>query len=922
MRNIFRFKGVVAAAIVGIATAGQLPAQESTTATVMGRVTAQDGGALNRVQLVVTSRETGSQYGALTEADGRFVVAGLRPGSYKVLARIIGYDLGANDDVRLMAGESREINFTLGAQPIVLDAIEVFATRAIERKTPVAYSDVDKVQIEQQLGSQDIPLVLNTTPSVYTTEQGGAAGDARINVRGFDQRNFAVMINGVPVNDMENGWVYWSNWDGLGDATSSIQLQRGLSAVNLATPSIGGTLNIITDATAMRRGGMFKQELGTDGFLKTTARLSSGMLGDKFAFMAQGVRKTGEGIYARGLWTDAWAYHVAASYIVSRSNRLDLYALGAPQRHGQRLYKQNIAAHSAEFARSIDGFDPAAIAKFTESGDRFRFNQNFNTVSESYKGLQAAGSKRFNRHDPGFLNERENFFHKPQVGLNWYSSLSESMSLTTVAYYSGGRGGGTGTYGDFLWDYTSQPTRVADWDGNVTINRADTTRKGAAKAVGEARGILRNSRNNQWTLGAISKLRKQFSRPFTMELGLDWRTAKIDHFREVRDLLGGDYFMNTSSDFFSAAEERRGLGDKIAYDNTNEVDWLGGYLQGEYATSKFTVYGMGGVSRIAFTYTDHFTDDGTGNELRLETGNIYGSQFKGGGLLNVTDEVGLYLNGGFVSKVPIFDAVIDDNDGVLNPDPKNETFMALEGGLNYRSLDRSLAVSLNAYYTQWNDRTITQYVLADDGTDALISLLGLDALHSGIEAEVAFRPSHLIRFDVGASVANWKYTDDVSATYRPDARDAATDTLSLFVKDLRVGDAPQLQSSVAVSLFPIDGLFAQVVARANGRHWAAFDALGRTDPTDRTQSWQAPGYTVFDAHFSYSLPEGMRLAQRTKFFLHVYNLFDKEYILDALDNSRFAGFRVDGNDIGHDADAAEVFFGLPRHFNAGIQVNF
>ena len=52
--------------------------------------------------------------------------------------------------------------------------------------------------MEIRLGSQDIPMSLNMTPSVYATGQGGGAGDARINVRGFNQRNVAVMINGVP----------------------------------------------------------------------------------------------------------------------------------------------------------------------------------------------------------------------------------------------------------------------------------------------------------------------------------------------------------------------------------------------------------------------------------------------------------------------------------------------------------------------------------------------------------------------------------------------------------------------------------------------------------------------------------------------------------------------------------------------------
>lgn len=92
--------------------------------------------------------------------------------------------------------------------------------------------------------------------------QGGGAGDARTNVCGFSQNNLAVMISGVPVNEMENGWVYQWNRGGLGDASTSIRLQRGLSAANLATPSIGGTLNVMTDPSAMRSGFSCKQEAG------------------------------------------------------------------------------------------------------------------------------------------------------------------------------------------------------------------------------------------------------------------------------------------------------------------------------------------------------------------------------------------------------------------------------------------------------------------------------------------------------------------------------------------------------------------------------------------------------------------------------------------------------------------------------------
>ena len=100
------------------------------------------------------------------------------------------------------------MNFELIAVAIEMSELEVLASRASE-KTAVAYTDISKDEISLRLGSQDIPLAMNLVPSVYATNQGGGAGDARINVRGFNQRNVAIMINGIPVNDMENGWVFW-----------------------------------------------------------------------------------------------------------------------------------------------------------------------------------------------------------------------------------------------------------------------------------------------------------------------------------------------------------------------------------------------------------------------------------------------------------------------------------------------------------------------------------------------------------------------------------------------------------------------------------------------------------------------------------------------------------------------------------------
>ena len=899
--------------------AAPLGAQEN--GTVTGSVTA-DGSGAESAQIVLSQTETGAQYGGLANQSGRYNVVAVPAGSYDVSVQLIGFTAEPQRIV-LEAGATAVVDFAMVSSAVSLGGIEVLAERAEERRTPVAFTDVSKAQIQTQLGSRDLPLVLSITPSVYSTAQGGGAGDARINVRGFSQRNTAVMINGVPVNDMENGWVYWSNWDGLGDAATSIQLQRGLSAVNLATPSIGGTLNVITDPSQQRPGYNFKQEFGSGNFLKTTMTASTGPIG-KFALTASGVRKTGDGLID-GTWTDAWSYYVASQYRVSDNNRLELYAVGAPQRHGQNLYKLNLATLNREFAAGLTDYDPRALERFSTEAGRY-WSPNVGGVNPAYTGRQfnstGPGAGVSSRHARDFINERENYFHKPQVNLNWYSYFGNGLTMNTVAYYSGGNGGGTGTYGSLRWDYT-YGQRFADWNATIERNRGNDG--------GGSSGILRNSVNNQDTWGAIAKLQKDFSNGLVTEVGVDWRTATIEHYREVRDLLGGsfynDCFRGCSSDFWSEAEGDRGLGDKIHYHNENDVNWVGAHLQAEKSSQAGSFYGMAGISRISYDFTDFFTRGPGGGFLELSSGGISGFQFKGGAVRNLGPEWSVYGNAGYVSKVPIFDGVIDDNNGELVQDPKNEKFVSFEAGTRFRSLNRRFSFDANVYFTQWNDRTRIERDRITEDVNVLVNLLGVDARHMGVEMEGAFQPADYLRFDAAMSWGDWKHTNNPSGTFRRADRQGETEVRTYYLNGLYVGDAPQFQVAYALSLFPSGGLYVRAVGKTFGKHYANYDLFGRSSNIDEgVQSWRAPGYTVFDMHASYRLSSEVTAAigGNVRLFLHVFNILDTIYVQDASDNSRFNGFRDDAERergaLSHKADDAEVFLGYPRSLNFGFQI--
>ena len=885
-----------------------LPGMMFAQGSIEGRVSdVETGEGLAAANVIVV----GTSFGAAADLNGNYVIENIPVGTYTVKVSYIGYEV-ASHEVTVNAGEAATVNFELQPQALVTEGVYVTANRAKERETPAAFSDVKKEIIEANLGSRDIPLVLNTTPSVYATAQGGGAGDARINVRGFNQRNVAVMINGVPVNDMENGWVYWSNWDGVADATSSIQVQRGLSPVNLAVPSIGGTMNILTDPTALEDGGKLKQEFGNEAFLKSTLSYNSGLLNEKFALSGAIVRKTGDGLINKA-WTDAWAYYFGASYNLNENNRLELYALGAPQRHGQNLYKQNIAAYSHEFASSLDDYDTAAFDKYPEAEAGRLYNQNWNFVDPTYDGKQAVGSETFDRYDANFINERENFYHKPQVNLNWFSRINDKMGLYTVLYYSGGRGGGTGTYGSLVWDY-SGPSRIADWNATIERNRANDD---------GSRGILRNSRNNQWTIGAISKATIDVNESLKMIVGLDWRTAEIEHYREVRDLLGGSYYRDVKrngdpyNEFVTAEQATVGLGDKVNYNFTNTVDWVGAFAQGEYTSGQITAYGMAGWSTIKYTYNNFFKKGPDGNALFVDSGNIAGLQVKGGASYRVDENVHVFVNAGYVSKVPIFDNVINDRSGALAEDPKNEKFISLEAGINVRGMDGKLSTKFSLYNTTWKDRARSRGVQNLDGTEGLVFLSGMNLLHQGVEVESAFQPNRMLRIDVAASVGNWKLTDDVNGVYKTYSGGAEENIeYTYYVKDLKVGDAPQTQLALMGTVYPVRGLRAQVVYRYYASHYADWDPFSRTDPDDRVQSWQAPNYGVMDLHINYNLP--MNFGRfRPQLFFHAFNALDNTYIQDAIDNNRFTKFDND-----HDADDAGVFIGVPRYFNMGLKFDF
>jgi outer membrane receptor protein involved in Fe transport len=217
----------------------------------------------------------GTTAGSTTDFDGKFSID-TPVNSGQLTITFIGFEsktitFSVEKNGLLNLGIIRLIPESNQLEEIVIKSSVIDIAK--DRETPIAVSTIKSTEIVEKLGTQEFPEILNNTPSVYTTKSGGGFGDSRINIRGFSQENIAVMINGVPVNDMENSRVFWSNWAGLSDVTSAMQVQRGLGSSKLAISSVGGTINVVTKTSDLKRGGTISSTVGNDGYLKTLASL-------------------------------------------------------------------------------------------------------------------------------------------------------------------------------------------------------------------------------------------------------------------------------------------------------------------------------------------------------------------------------------------------------------------------------------------------------------------------------------------------------------------------------------------------------------------------------------------------------------------------------------------------------------------------
>ena len=185
----------------------------------------------------------GLKRGTTSDRFGGFSLPDLAPGTFQLVISYVGYQ-DLVETVELNA--THELAFVLSEKTYNMDALVVKSTRA-DRKTPMTYSNLNAEQINKNNQGQDVPFILQWTPSaVVTSDAGTGIGYTGIRIRGTDATRINVTINGIPLNDSESQGVFWVNMPDFASSTNDVQIQRGVGTSTNGAAAFGASINLNT----------------------------------------------------------------------------------------------------------------------------------------------------------------------------------------------------------------------------------------------------------------------------------------------------------------------------------------------------------------------------------------------------------------------------------------------------------------------------------------------------------------------------------------------------------------------------------------------------------------------------------------------------------------------------------------------------
>lgn len=812
--------------------------------------------------------EKGTTNGVSTDFDGNFTLE-TQVFAGQIVISYVGYG-----SVTLKFDGNANLGKIKLASDNSLDEIVIVGSGIIDlaegRETPIAVSTIKAQQIQEKAGNSDLPEVLKSTPSVQSI-QGGGFGEGQLFLRGFDQTNTAFMLNGQPINSIEDGRMFWSNWSGVLDVAQAVQVQRGLGSSKLAISSVGGTVNIVTKTIDKKEGGFVQKMVANDNFTKTSASYSTGLMESGWAFTALLGHWQGEG-YVEDTDGQGQTYFISLGYKANENNVFNFMITGAPQWH--------------------------ATAGFFDLETLLDNGRKYNTA---YSGVNSSNNLQSGNYPTG-----RNIYHKPVANLGWDWTINDNSELSTVLYASAGRGA-------FASTITSGTPRVP------TYARGSNNNHNWYGLVTNFNNKL--SENLSLNVGADVRLYN----------GIHFRSANeflsVNSVNASSNYNGGAYQLtevfggiNPWNITFNTNDDHA---QRFGYDYEEDINYTGVFGQLEYANDQFSAFFQGSASTQSHVRTEFLSVANEGQSEESEKVNNTGFNVKAGASYKLNQSHVVFANAGYYSRQPFHsDLFVDDrNSNQLNPFVQgNQKITGLEAG--YKFLGDKVSANFNIYHTTWDNKIdySSRDTNNDNQDDEFTQTSPLKQVHMGAELEVFTRFIDKLNINGFASVGNWEYSGNITTRTTDDTGAVISTGATSYIDGVKIGQAAQFTAGISADY----EICSQLKIGAN---WNQYDNLyGSSDfggaeyaTANNRGAIKLPSYDTVDTGVSYKMLVGKDEQNSVVFRVNINNVFDEVYIENSRDN-----IHVDSGDVswkGVNVDNG-VRLGYGRTWNVSMRFNF
>ncbi len=374
-----------------------------------------------------TVLQNGTNNGVSTNTDGSFEIELLEGEERSLRISFTGFK---SKTITVVRSES-DLQILLLPDTYVSDEVLVEATR-VDESIPVTFSNLDKEEIQKRNLGQDVPYLLNLTPStVVTSDAGAGIGYTGIRIRGVDPARINVTINGIPVNDAESHSVFWVNLPDIASSIDNIQVQRGVGTSTNGAAAFGGSVNLQTSSNSLDPYAEINTGIGSFNTQKANIRLGSGLMKNGWSFEGRLSQITSDGFIDRA------------------SSDLNSFYLSGSKRGKRSLLKADIFSGDEVTYQAWYGVEESVL----EGGNR--------TFNEA--GMEKSGSPYQNQVDD---------YGQDYYQLHYSYNLQDNWSLNTSLHYTKG----AGYYeeykgGEDLADYGITPANPGDPTESDLIRR-------------------------------------------------------------------------------------------------------------------------------------------------------------------------------------------------------------------------------------------------------------------------------------------------------------------------------------------------------------------------------------------------------------------------------------------------------------------